>query len=86
MRQLDARLQLDGCYRIQGYGCKRTDNWQRTLDNKITLLFGRFTQAAPINDEGFPNHYFNFAAYNEVCRRADSREPILTGTRQYIID
>ncbi|PWA97527.1 nucleic acid-binding, OB-fold protein [Artemisia annua] len=78
MRQLDTRLQLDMCYRIQGYGCKRTDNWQRTLENKITLLFGRFTQAAPIQDEGFPSHYFNFAAYNEVCRRADTREPILT--------
>ncbi|PWA35435.1 nucleic acid-binding, OB-fold protein [Artemisia annua] len=78
MRQLDSRLQLDACYRIQGYGCKRTDNWQRTLDNKITLLFGRFTQAAPIQDEGFPKHYFNFAAYNEVCHRADTREPILT--------
>ena len=79
MRQLDTRLQLDMCYRIQGYGCKRTDNWQRTLDNKITLLFGRFTQAAPIQDDGFPSHYFNFAPYNEVCRRADTREPILTG-------
>ncbi|PWA64669.1 helitron helicase-like domain-containing protein [Artemisia annua] len=82
MRQLDMRLQLDGCYRIQGYGCKRTDNWQRTLDNKVTLLFGRYTQAAPIQDEGFPQHYFNFAAYNEVCRRADTREPILTGVIQ----
>ncbi|PWA73350.1 DNA binding protein [Artemisia annua] len=78
MRQLDTRLQVDGCYRIQGYGCKRTDNWQRTLDNKVTLLFGRYTQAAPIQDEGFPKHYFNFAAYNEVCQRADTREPILT--------
>ncbi|PWA35704.1 nucleic acid-binding, OB-fold protein [Artemisia annua] len=78
MRQLDTRLQLDGCYRIQGYGCKRTDNWQRTLDNRVTLLFGRYTQAAPIQDEGFPKHYFSFAAYNEVCHRADTREPILT--------
>ncbi|PWA52812.1 nucleic acid-binding, OB-fold protein [Artemisia annua] len=71
MRKLDTRLQLDGCYRIQGYRCKRTDNWQRTLDNKVTLLFGRYTQAAPIQDEGFPKHYFNFAVYNEVCHRAD---------------
>ncbi|PWA74085.1 hypothetical protein CTI12_AA254430 [Artemisia annua] len=78
MRQLDTRLQLDGCYRIQGYGCKRTDNWQRTLDNDVTLLFGRYTQVAPIQDDGFPKHYFSFAAYNEVCRRADTREPILT--------
>ncbi|PWA85485.1 nucleic acid-binding, OB-fold protein [Artemisia annua] len=61
MRQLDAKLQLNACYRIQGFGCKKTDNWQRTLDNNITLLFGRYTQAAPIQDEGFPNHYFNFA-------------------------
>ncbi|PWA57673.1 nucleic acid-binding, OB-fold protein [Artemisia annua] len=85
MRQLDTRLQLDGCYRIQGYGCKRTDNWQRTLDNKVTLLFGRYTQAAPIQDEGFPKHYFNFAAYNEVCQRADTREPILTGSGNVVM-
>ena len=79
MRQLDTKLQLNACYRIQGYSAKKTDNCQRTLDNKMTLLFGRYTQAAPIQDSGFPKHYFNFAAYNEVCHRADTREPILTG-------
>lgn len=80
-RQLDTRLQLDSCYRIQGFGAKKTDNWQRTLENKMTLLFGRFTQAAPIQGDGFPKHYFNFAPYNEVCHRADTREPILTSTK-----
>ena len=60
-------------------GVKRLTTGNETLDNKVTLLFGRYTQAAPIQDDGFPNHYFNFSAYNEVCHRADTREPILTG-------
>ncbi|PWA67128.1 nucleic acid-binding, OB-fold protein [Artemisia annua] len=78
VKQFDAKLQLDTCYRIQAYGCKRTDKWQRTLENDITLLFGKYTQVTEIQDTGFPKHYFNFAAYNQVGQRADSRDSILT--------
>ncbi|PWA73449.1 nucleic acid-binding, OB-fold protein [Artemisia annua] len=78
VKQFDAKLQLDTCYQIQAYGCKRTDKWQRTLENDITLLFGKYTQVTEIQDAGFPKHYFNFAAYNQVGQRADSRDSILT--------
>lgn len=78
MRQLDARLQIGGCYRIQGYGCKKTDKWQRTLPNRMTLLFGKYTQATPIEEAGFPQHHFNFAAYNEVSWRTENKDSILT--------
>ncbi|PWA54050.1 hypothetical protein CTI12_AA386660 [Artemisia annua] len=78
IKQFDAKLQVNTCYRIQAYGCKKTDKWQRTLENDITLLFGRYTQVTEIQDTGFPNHYFNFAAYNQVGQRADSRDSILT--------
>ncbi|GJX37602.1 hypothetical protein Tco_0250905 [Tanacetum coccineum] len=32
-----------------------------------------------ISNIGFPEHYFNFAAYNELSARATARNPILTG-------
>ena len=79
MREFDSKLQVNGCYRIQSYGCKKTDKWQRTLENDITLLFGKYTKVTEIQDTGFPAYYFNFAAYNQVGYRADSRESILTG-------
>ncbi|PWA53249.1 nucleic acid-binding, OB-fold protein [Artemisia annua] len=78
IRQFETKLQVGGCYRIERFGCKRTDNWQRTLNNPMALLFGRYTQVTPIEDRGFPNHYFNFAAYNEVGQRADTRDYTLT--------
>ena len=79
MRQFDAKLHKNSCYHFEAYGCKKTDRWQRTLENDITLLFGKHTQAIEIADTGFPNHFFNFAAYNEVAQRADARDSILTG-------
>lgn len=79
MRQFDAKLQQGFCYRIERFGCKKTDNWQKTLNNPITLLFGRYTHVMPIDDDGFARHYFRFAAYNEVGQRADARDYALTG-------
>ncbi|PWA48597.1 hypothetical protein CTI12_AA489050 [Artemisia annua] len=78
IRQFDTKLQVNNCYRIEAYGCKKTERWQRTLENDITLLFGKYTQVTQIADTGFPNRYFNFAAYNQVGQRADGRDPILT--------
>lgn len=66
-------------YRVTGFGCQNTESWDRTLDSKYTLLFGRFTSLTVIADEDFPQHYFKFAPYNEVCRRADAKGSILTG-------
>ncbi|PWA59799.1 helitron helicase-like domain-containing protein [Artemisia annua] len=86
MRDFDSKLQVNGCYRIQAYGCKRTDKWQRTLENDITLLLGRYTQVTEIQDTGFPAYYFNFAAYNQVAHRVDSRDSILTDYIGIIID
>ena len=84
MRLFETKLQEDTCYRFEAYGCKKTDRWQRTLENDITLLFGKYTHTTEIADTGFPKHYFNFAAYNEVAQRADTRDSILTGKPLYI--
>ncbi|PWA76610.1 nucleic acid-binding, OB-fold protein [Artemisia annua] len=78
MRQFDTTLQLSSCYRISRFGCKNTETWQRTLANDTTLLFGRYTSVVPIQDTGFPNHYFRFATYNELATRIEARDSILT--------
>ena len=78
-------------YRISGFTCVPTDNWQQTLDNKTTLLFTRFTKFDPIPETGFPHHYFNFVAYNQLpykvvdpSDKSKKEYPVLTGN-VYII-
>ena len=53
----------------------KTERWQQTLSNKITLLFGKYTQ---ITANGFPEHYFEFAAYNGLDKIADDKDSGLT--------
>lgn len=71
-------LQINSVYRIQGFGFEKTSRWQKTLDNDITLSFGKYTQTDLSTDEDFPYHYFNFAAYNEVGGRVENKDSILT--------
>ena len=66
-------------YKIQGFGFEKTDKWGKTLDNDITLCFGKHTQVEPLQDDDYPYHYFNFAAYNELGRRLENKNPVLTG-------
>ncbi|PWA45120.1 nucleic acid-binding, OB-fold protein [Artemisia annua] len=44
MKLFDAKLQVNSCYWIDAYGCKKTEKWQQTLENDMTLLFGKYTQ------------------------------------------
>ncbi|PWA90990.1 helitron helicase-like domain-containing protein [Artemisia annua] len=71
-------------YRINGFGCQNTESWEQTLDSKYTLLFGRFTSLTVISDDDFPEHYFKFALYNEVCHRAYAKGSILTDYIGYV--
>ncbi|PWA89239.1 nucleic acid-binding, OB-fold protein [Artemisia annua] len=77
-------LQINGVYRIQGFGFEKADNWGKTLDNDITLCFGKHTQIDSLSDNNYPHHYFNFAAYNELGLRLEKRNPILTDYIGYI--
>nr|GEZ60221.1 nucleic acid-binding, OB-fold protein [Tanacetum cinerariifolium] len=52
--------------------------WERTLENSTALIFGKFIDVQQIPNSDFPEHYFNFAAYNELAARADVRNAILT--------
>ncbi|PWA64694.1 replication protein A 70 kDa DNA-binding subunit [Artemisia annua] len=73
-------------YRISGFTCTDTDSWQQTLANPTSLSFSRFfTAFDDIEDVGFPDHYFDFASYNELSDRVvDPKEkpkkpyPVLT--------
>ncbi|PWA97663.1 nucleic acid-binding, OB-fold protein [Artemisia annua] len=71
-------LQINCVYRIQGFGFEKTDGWRKTLDNDMTLCFGKHTQVDLLKDDGYPAHYFNFAAYNELDGRLEKKNPILT--------
>ncbi|GKD12307.1 DNA helicase [Tanacetum coccineum] len=75
----DQLLQLRKAYRFFGFSCEPTDNWERTLLTQTSLIFGRFLQVEEIPNTDFPEHYFNFVAYNELPDRATTRNPILTG-------
>lgn len=51
-------------YRISDFQCIKTENWQQTLENQTSLSFTRLTKLDNIPPKSFPNHYFNFLAYN----------------------
>nr|GEU54576.1 hypothetical protein [Tanacetum cinerariifolium] len=74
----DQLLQLKKAYRFTGFSCEPTDSWERTLPTEITLSFGRYLQAEEIATTDFPEHYFNFAAYNELSDRLAAKNPTLT--------
>ncbi|GKB97189.1 DNA helicase [Tanacetum coccineum] len=74
----DQLLQLNNAYKISRFWCTETKKWQRTLDNKTILNFGRYTSFDTIANDPFPEHYFNFIAYNEVQSKADVSGATLT--------
>ncbi|PWA99677.1 nucleic acid-binding, OB-fold protein [Artemisia annua] len=82
--RFDRDLQINSVYRIQGFGFEKTDNWGKTLDNDFTLCFGKYTQIDLLQDNDFPYHYFNFAAYNELNARLEKKNPILTDYIGYV--
>nr|GEU34846.1 nucleic acid-binding, OB-fold protein [Tanacetum cinerariifolium] len=45
----------------------------------------RYTRIEPIANDSFPEHYFNFAAYNEVQSKADVKDATLTDTQISLI-
>ncbi|GJS51633.1 DNA helicase [Tanacetum coccineum] len=71
-------LQLHKAYKISGFSCEQTGLWERTLDNPTSLTFGKYIHLEEIPAKDFPEHYFNFASYNELAARADVRNAILT--------
>ncbi|PWA54645.1 hypothetical protein CTI12_AA408530 [Artemisia annua] len=56
-------------YRIYGFTCIPTENWQQTLQKKVSLSFTTSTGFDVIEDDGFPKHYFDFISYNQLPSR-----------------
>ncbi|PWA82289.1 nucleic acid-binding, OB-fold protein [Artemisia annua] len=77
-------LQINSVYKIQGFGFDKADSWGKTLDNDIVLCLGKYTQIDPLQDTGFPYHYFNFAAFNELNARLEKKNLILTDYIGYV--
>ncbi|GKA28000.1 hypothetical protein Tco_0714168 [Tanacetum coccineum] len=71
-------LHLRKAYRISCFSCEQTGLWEQTLDNPTSLIFGRFIHLEEVPADDFPEHYFNFASYNELAARADVRNAVLT--------
>nr|GEU88960.1 DNA helicase [Tanacetum cinerariifolium] len=62
----------------KGFSCEQTIPWERTLDNPMSFTFRKFISLQEISNTDFPEHYFNFAAYNELPAKVNVRNPVLT--------
>ncbi|PWA53103.1 nucleic acid-binding, OB-fold protein [Artemisia annua] len=82
--RFDHDLQLNCVYKIEGFGFDRPDSWGKTLDNDITLCFGKYTQVQLLQAKDFPSHYFNFAAFNELNARLEKKNLTLTDYIGYV--
>nr|GEX32870.1 DNA helicase [Tanacetum cinerariifolium] len=74
----DQLLQLHSAYRITGFSCEQTLPWERTLDNPTSFTFGKYISVQAIPNTDFPEHYFNFVAYNELPAKVNAKNPLLT--------
>ncbi|GKD98510.1 nucleic acid-binding, OB-fold protein [Tanacetum coccineum] len=84
IKYFDQLLELGSAYRITGFSCEHTSIWERTLENPISLAFGKFISVQEIPNANFPEHYFNFASYNELPARLHLKNVVLTDYIGYI--
>ncbi|GJS83377.1 nucleic acid-binding, OB-fold protein [Tanacetum coccineum] len=63
-------------YRITNFICENTKPYLQTLENKISLKFGKITSfhALPEKQSEFPEHHFEFVAYNQLSSRVPYRD------------
>nr|GEU67148.1 reverse transcriptase domain-containing protein [Tanacetum cinerariifolium] len=60
---------LQNWFCLQGYAifsCEPTSSWWQSLENKMSLRFGRYTKSEAISAVGLPNHFFDFISYNQL--------------------
>nr|GEX60981.1 putative reverse transcriptase domain-containing protein [Tanacetum cinerariifolium] len=77
-KYFDQLLSLQKAYRFTSLSCEPIDKWERTLPTETSLIVGIFLHVEEIRNTDFPEHYFNFAAYNELQDRLSARNLILT--------
>ncbi|GJT39686.1 nucleic acid-binding, OB-fold protein [Tanacetum coccineum] len=63
-------------YRITNFIYENTKPYLQTLENKISLKFGKITSfhALPEKQSEFPEHHFEFVAYNQLSSRVPYRD------------
>ncbi|GJZ17270.1 nucleic acid-binding, OB-fold protein [Tanacetum coccineum] len=83
----DPLLKPRMAYRISNFICEKTKPYQQTLENKISLRFGKITTFEVLEgkESEFPEHQFEFTTYNQLPSRVPYRDedskmiyPILT--------
>ncbi|GJY04881.1 DNA helicase [Tanacetum coccineum] len=85
-------------YRFSNFICEKTQPYLQTLENKISLKFGKITTFDILQgkESEFPEHHFKFVVYNQLASRVLYRDanskmiyPLLTnyqGCIRSIID
>ncbi|GJU76322.1 DNA helicase [Tanacetum coccineum] len=65
------KLKLNTVYRISDFICENTKPYQQTLQNKISLRFGKITSFEVLlgKESEFPDHHFEFISYNQLPSR-----------------
>nr|GEW39644.1 nucleic acid-binding, OB-fold protein [Tanacetum cinerariifolium] len=69
-------LKPHAAYRISNFMCERTKSYQQTLENQITLRFGKITVFEPLpgKESEFPNHHFELISYHQFPSRVPYRD------------
>ncbi|GKB66747.1 DNA helicase [Tanacetum coccineum] len=95
MDYFDPLFRLHTAYRISYFICKKTKPYHQTLENKISLRFGKITkfEVLTYKESEFPKHHFECIPYNQLASRIPYRDenskmiyPILTGCIRSISD
>ncbi|GKB01999.1 nucleic acid-binding, OB-fold protein [Tanacetum coccineum] len=80
-------IQPHAAYKISDFICERTKPYQQTLQNQITLKFGKITVFEPLpgKESEFPDHHFELISYYQLPSRVPYRDenskliyPVLT--------
>ncbi|GJR08537.1 nucleic acid-binding, OB-fold protein [Tanacetum coccineum] len=74
--QFNAKLKLNTVYRISDFICENTNPYQQTLQNNISLKFGKITNFETLlgKESEFPDHHFELISYNELSSRVPYRD------------
>ncbi|XP_071731916.1 replication protein A 70 kDa DNA-binding subunit B-like isoform X2 [Rutidosis leptorrhynchoides] len=62
-------MHLNQIYMIANFSCNATARWEKVLPGPTTLSFDRNTTFEHLPQADFPEHYFQFVAYNQLRTR-----------------
>ncbi|GJS74057.1 nucleic acid-binding, OB-fold protein [Tanacetum coccineum] len=67
----DPLLKPRVAYRFSSFICEKSKPYQQTLENEISLKFEKITKFETLTgkESEFPDHHFDFIAYNQLLSR-----------------